>query len=165
MIAEFGAAFCARGADQRHRSTRQAWAYAFSASRWESYPPGPLPAGCHCALARIGRSARVCTIELFVVVPRKRSRLEAGENVRILISEEGSEGPITEPPELSHFDASGQASMVDVSAKQPTRRTATASAFVELSAVVLAALPRIPREIRWRWRVSRGFRRRNALRS
>lgn len=47
--------------------------------------------------------------------------------------------------ELSHFDASGQASMVDVSAKQPTRRTATASAFVELSAAVLAALPANPK--------------------
>jgi cyclic pyranopterin monophosphate synthase len=43
--------------------------------------------------------------------------------------------------ELSHFDATGQASMVDVSAKPATRRTATASAFVELSAAVLAALP------------------------
>ena len=31
--------------------------------------------------------------------------------------------------------------MVDVSSKQSTRRTATASAFVELSAAVLAALP------------------------
>jgi cyclic pyranopterin phosphate synthase len=31
--------------------------------------------------------------------------------------------------------------MVDVSAKQASRRTATASAFVELSAAVLAALP------------------------
>src|SRR5580698_11179409 len=48
-------------------------------------------------------------------------------------------------PKLSHFDASDQASMVDVSAKQPTRRTATASAFVELSAVVLAALPANPK--------------------
>ncbi len=47
--------------------------------------------------------------------------------------------------ELSHFDASGHASMVDVSAKQPTRRTATASAFVELSAEVLAALPANPK--------------------
>ncbi len=46
---------------------------------------------------------------------------------------------------LSHFDASGQASMVDVSDKQPTRRTATASAFVELSAAVLAALPSNPK--------------------
>ena len=47
--------------------------------------------------------------------------------------------------ELSHFDDSGRASMVDVSAKQPTHRTATASAFVELSAAVLAALPANPK--------------------
>jgi cyclic pyranopterin phosphate synthase len=47
--------------------------------------------------------------------------------------------------ELSHFDAKGQARMVDVSAKQPTRRSATASAFVELSAPVLAALPANPK--------------------
>jgi cyclic pyranopterin phosphate synthase len=47
--------------------------------------------------------------------------------------------------ELSHFDASGRAAMVDVSAKQSTRRTATASAFVELSAAVLAALPANPK--------------------
>ena len=46
---------------------------------------------------------------------------------------------------LSHFDQTGNASMVDVSAKQPTRRTATASAFVELSATVLAALPANPK--------------------
>ena len=45
---------------------------------------------------------------------------------------------------LSHFDATGQATMVDVSAKTPTRRTATASAFVELSAAVIAALPANP---------------------
>ena len=48
-------------------------------------------------------------------------------------------------PMLSHFDESGNASMVDVSAKQATRRTATASAFVELSAAVLAALPANPK--------------------
>jgi len=47
--------------------------------------------------------------------------------------------------ELSHFDSSGQAAMVDVTAKQPSRRTATASAFVELSAAVLAALPANPK--------------------
>ena len=34
-------------------------------------------------------------------------------------------------PKLSHYDASGTARMVDVSPKQSTRRTATASAFVE----------------------------------
>lgn len=48
-------------------------------------------------------------------------------------------------PKLSHYDETGRASMVDVSAKQPTRRTATASAFVELSAAVLAALPENPK--------------------
>jgi len=48
-------------------------------------------------------------------------------------------------PHLSHFDQDGQASMVDISAKQPTRRSATASAFVELSAAVLAALPSNPK--------------------
>jgi cyclic pyranopterin phosphate synthase len=46
---------------------------------------------------------------------------------------------------LSHFDASGKAGMVDVSAKQPTRRTATATAFVELTAGVIAALPQNPK--------------------
>jgi len=52
---------------------------------------------------------------------------------------------VSEPSHLSHFDSSGQASMVDVSAKQASRRTATASAFVELSAAVLAALPANPK--------------------
>jgi cyclic pyranopterin phosphate synthase len=46
---------------------------------------------------------------------------------------------------LSHFDDAGQARMLDVTEKQPTRRTATASAFVELSAEVLAALPSNPK--------------------
>jgi cyclic pyranopterin monophosphate synthase len=46
---------------------------------------------------------------------------------------------------LSHFDKAGKASMVDVSAKPPTRRSATASAFVDLSAAVLAALPKNPK--------------------
>jgi len=46
---------------------------------------------------------------------------------------------------LSHFDSSGRATMVDVSAKPATRRTATASAFVELSAAVLTALPANPK--------------------
>ncbi|MGB8028106.1 MAG: cyclic pyranopterin monophosphate synthase MoaC [Terracidiphilus sp.] len=49
------------------------------------------------------------------------------------------------PSRLSHFAASGQAAMVDVSSKQSTRRTATASAFVELSAAVLVALPSNPK--------------------
>jgi len=49
------------------------------------------------------------------------------------------------PAKLSHYDAAGQARMVDVSAKQTTKRSATASAFVELSAAVLAALPANPK--------------------
>lgn len=46
---------------------------------------------------------------------------------------------------LSHFDSAGQAHMVDVSAKSPTRREAVARAFVELSPAVLAALPQNPK--------------------
>ncbi|MGH9607665.1 MAG: cyclic pyranopterin monophosphate synthase MoaC [Terracidiphilus sp.] len=52
---------------------------------------------------------------------------------------------MSESGKLSHFDAAGQAAMVDVSAKPATRRTATASAFVELSDAVLAALPANPK--------------------
>jgi cyclic pyranopterin phosphate synthase len=46
---------------------------------------------------------------------------------------------------LSHYDPSGSARMVDVTAKQSTRRTATASAFVQLSPAVLEALPQNPK--------------------
>lgn len=46
---------------------------------------------------------------------------------------------------LSHYDSSGRATMVDISDKTSTRREAEASAFVELSAEVLAALPQNPK--------------------
>ena len=46
---------------------------------------------------------------------------------------------------LSHYNADGRATMVDVSAKTPTRREAEASAFVEMSAEVLQALPGNPK--------------------
>ena len=49
------------------------------------------------------------------------------------------------PKKLSHYDKSGRASMVDVSPKSPTRRTAQASAFVAMSPAVLAALPANPK--------------------
>jgi cyclic pyranopterin phosphate synthase len=49
------------------------------------------------------------------------------------------------PDRLSHYDAAGNAHMVDVSAKSETRRQAVASAFVELSPAVLAALPDNPK--------------------
>jgi cyclic pyranopterin monophosphate synthase len=48
-------------------------------------------------------------------------------------------------PQLSHYDTAGNARMVDVGSKQATKRTATASAFIELSAAVLAALPANPK--------------------
>ncbi|MGC2696449.1 MAG: cyclic pyranopterin monophosphate synthase MoaC [Candidatus Angelobacter sp.] len=46
---------------------------------------------------------------------------------------------------LSHYNAAGQATMVDVSEKTATRREAEASAFVEMSAEVLRALPNNPK--------------------
>ncbi len=42
---------------------------------------------------------------------------------------------------LSHYDAAGQVSMVDVSQKEITERTATAEAFVSMNREVLKALP------------------------
>lgn len=46
---------------------------------------------------------------------------------------------------LSHFDDSGDARMVDVSAKSATRRTARAHAFVRMSPEVLASLSSNPK--------------------
>ena len=46
---------------------------------------------------------------------------------------------------LSHYDDAGRASMVDVSSKQVTKRTAQASAFVAMSKSVLQALPSNPK--------------------
>ncbi len=54
----------------------------------------------------------------------------------------GASGPANG---LSHYDAAGEAHMVDVSGKSATRREAVAEAFVELSADVLAALPQNPK--------------------
>src|SRR6266849_4487820 len=49
------------------------------------------------------------------------------------------------PRKLSHYDRSGRASMVDVSAKVVSKREATASAFVVLKPAVLKALPKNPK--------------------
>ncbi|HEV8145769.1 MAG TPA: cyclic pyranopterin monophosphate synthase MoaC [Bryobacteraceae bacterium] len=46
---------------------------------------------------------------------------------------------------LSHYDKSGRAQMVDVSAKTETRRSATAQAFVKMKPAVLKALPKNPK--------------------
>jgi cyclic pyranopterin phosphate synthase len=51
----------------------------------------------------------------------------------------------TSSSKLSHYNSAGRATMVDVSAKAPTRREAEASAFVEMSAEVLRALPDNPK--------------------
>jgi cyclic pyranopterin phosphate synthase len=48
-------------------------------------------------------------------------------------------------PKLSHYDRTGRASMVDVSAKATTKRTAEASAIVMLKPAVLKALPQNPK--------------------
>jgi cyclic pyranopterin monophosphate synthase len=46
---------------------------------------------------------------------------------------------------LSHYDAKGRISMVDVSKKDVTERTATAHAFVAMSPEVIQALPSNPK--------------------
>jgi cyclic pyranopterin phosphate synthase len=49
------------------------------------------------------------------------------------------------PKKLSHYDAQGQARMVDVSSKARTPREAEASAFVRMTPEVLRALPKNPK--------------------
>lgn len=46
---------------------------------------------------------------------------------------------------LSHYDSAGRASMVDVSAKSDTKRTARAHAFVRIKPSVLKQLPANPK--------------------
>jgi cyclic pyranopterin monophosphate synthase len=63
-----------------------------------------------------------------------------------LIVDDAADGlPDAATPTLSHYDDTGHACMVDVSAKAATRREAVAAAFVELSGAVLAALPQNPK--------------------
>jgi cyclic pyranopterin monophosphate synthase len=62
-----------------------------------------------------------------------------------LIVDDVADGLPEATPTLSHFDETGQACMVDVSAKATTRREAVAAAFVELSDAVLLALPKNPK--------------------
>lgn len=51
-----------------------------------------------------------------------------------------SSKPQSSPSQLSHYDRAGRATMVDVSAKLPTARSAEASARVVMSTKVLSAL-------------------------
>jgi len=57
-----------------------------------------------------------------------------------LFPEHGSMSVESQKPVLSHLDAAGQACMVDVSGKASTVREAVASAMLEISPAVLAAL-------------------------
>jgi cyclic pyranopterin phosphate synthase len=52
---------------------------------------------------------------------------------------------MTHVKKLSHYDETGRASMVDVSATAETRRTATAQAFVKIRPAVLKKLPQNPK--------------------
>ena len=54
-------------------------------------------------------------------------------------------GGVKKAAKLSHYDSAGRATMVDVSGKLPTVRTAEASARVVMSPKVLAALPANPK--------------------
>jgi cyclic pyranopterin phosphate synthase len=47
--------------------------------------------------------------------------------------------------QLSHYDSAGKVSMVDVSHKQVTVRTATAHAYVSMSPEVIESLPQNPK--------------------
>ncbi len=49
------------------------------------------------------------------------------------------------PKKLSHYDDSGRARMVDISAKKATKREAEAAAFVAVKPAVLKALPQNPK--------------------
>jgi cyclic pyranopterin monophosphate synthase len=61
------------------------------------------------------------------------------------VQSDGQGIELSKAEQLSHYDTEGRARMVDVSAKPATRREAVASAFVELSDAVLAALPANPK--------------------
>src|SRR5215217_1755916 len=56
-----------------------------------------------------------------------------------------SDGGTAAMKKLSHYDAEGQARMVDVSSKSDTKRTATAHAFVRIKPSVLKKLPENPK--------------------
>lgn len=49
------------------------------------------------------------------------------------------------PASLSHFDENGEARMVDISPKHPTKRTARAHAFVRMKPEVIEKLPSNPK--------------------
>jgi len=111
---------------------------------WMSQP-GEYPTVRAIPWQGSGDLAAFAKANCFLVVPEDAERLSAGEVVRVLLLFPEDYSRVQSEPQLSHYDETGKASMVDVSAKQQTRRTATATAFVELSVAVLAALPANPK--------------------
>src|SRR3982074_3445270 len=97
-------------------------------------------------MAGIGRSAGVCEGKLLSCgTPRsgnnrgRRDSFGAGTVMPKSTSKHSSNKHSS--TKLSHYDSTGKATMVDVSAKKESHREAEASAFVEMSAEVLRALP------------------------
>ena len=82
-----------------------------------------------------GDVAALARANAFLVANADRESWWAGEDIRVLL----------EMKKLSHYDQQGRASMVDVSAKADTRRTATAHAFVRIRPSVLKKLPDNPK--------------------
>lgn len=104
--------------------------------------------------SRLRRSVPLrMTILLAASVARKWSRCKCLSGCRrieiqMVKKKATQQGPGNGKPSsgtLSHYDAAGRATMVDVSGKAASRREAEASAFIEMSAEVLKALPRNPK--------------------
>ena len=80
------------------------------------------------------------------VESRRRSGMAAKSKMRkTAIARSRPDRTPPPQPKLSHYDSTGRATMVDVSGKPPTVRTAEASARVVMSPKVLAALPANPK--------------------
>jgi cyclic pyranopterin phosphate synthase len=77
--------------------------------------------------------------------PRRRTAVAAKSKMRKTAIAGSAPGGVKEAAKLSHYDSAGRATMVDVSGKLPTVRTAEASARVVMSPKVLAALPANPK--------------------
>ena len=72
---------------------------------------------------------------------RARKCIRSGGSKSRIVEEGRSDSGAAGMKKLSHYDASGRATMVDVSSKAPTERTATAQALVRIRPGVLKKLP------------------------
>ena len=92
-----------------------------------------FPARCQASVLSLAGLGRSCRVRPRQLLPGSSRRRRPDRCRRNRYNSSHLRGPMPERsrPALSHYDDSGKASMVDVSAKAPTRRTATASAFVD----------------------------------